>query len=270
MTNQNHPDASKNLQNRSFKGQNLNNADFSGCDIRGCDFSKTLLQGANFERVIAGQSPKKLIILIIVAVVVATCATNAIARMIFGVLGRTLQEPGWAYILALYISLGIATAASGTRAIAGRIATTISATASGALLGFFYAGTTAGNNPQIAIFGAVIGGVAMAYASFKIRSSLVAIAVTIAEAVAGYGFAFLLGANAIAFLSTHNLILGVIWSLLSLISILLVMNSLTLAIKKIKSASETSFRGADLTNAKFDGAKLLNTDFSGAIGYPNN
>jgi uncharacterized protein YjbI with pentapeptide repeats len=45
------------------------------------------------------------------------------------------------------------------------------------------------------------------------------------------------------------------------------MNSIILAAREIKDACGTSFRGADLTNAKFDGAKLRNTDFRGAIGY---
>lgn len=266
--------ANQNLRNRSFKGQNLNGADFSGSDIRGCDFSYALLQGANFERVKAGQTPRQFITLVMVAMVVALLAADAISRMIFGSLGKTAAEPAWSYILALGISLAIAGAFSGVRAmtgaksLAGRVATTVSGSASGALLGFFYAGSSTNNNPQIAIAGAVIGGVVMAIAIFRVHGGFVALAVAVAGAVAGYGFAFFVGTMAIAYLSTQKLVWAVFLGTLSIGYIWLTMNSLTLAIKEIRGACGTSFRGADLTNAKFDGARIQNTNFRGAIGYP--
>ncbi|MBE9126494.1 MULTISPECIES: pentapeptide repeat-containing protein [unclassified Coleofasciculus] len=254
--------ANQDLRNHSFKGQNLNGADFSGSDIRGCDFSYASLQGANFERVKVGQTPRQFITVVGVAVVVALLAVDAIARMIFGSLGRTPGEPAWAYILALYISMGIAGVGSGirgitgTKSIAGRIATVMSGTASGALLGFFYGGSTTGNNPQIATAAAVLGGMVMAVISFRARNRLVAVAVSVAGAVAGYGFAFLVGTIAIAFLSVQKLVGGVVWGILSLGFLRLTMNSLTFVARDIRSFSGTSFKGADLTNAVFDVSKL--------------
>ncbi len=41
--------------------------------------------------------------------------------------------------------------------------------------------------------------------------------------------------------------------------------SLILAVREIRGVCGTSFRGADLTNAKFDGARLQKTDFAGAV-----
>ncbi len=261
------------LRNRSFKRQKLNGADFSGCDLRGCNFSHAQLQGANFERVRTGQSARQLITLIGVTGIVALFAANAVSRMTFGALGRTAAESAWSFVLALYISLAIAGAFSGVRVItgskliAGRVATIVSGAASGALLGFFYGGSTTDNNPQIAIASAVLGGVIMAIASFRVRGGFVAVAVAIAGAITGYGFAFLMGTTAIAFLSTQQFVWGIIWGTLSAAYIWLTINSLRLAIREIRETCGTSFKGADLTNARFDGARLENTDFSGAVGH---
>lgn len=263
------------LRNRSFRGQNLNGADFSGCDIRGCDFSYALLQGANFERVRVGQTPIHFIPLALIALVVAVVAVNAVSRMIFGALGRTAAEPAWSFVLALYASLGIAGACSGLRVIIGtqskvwRIATTLSGTLSGALLSFFYAGSSTANNPRIAIAAAVVGGIVMAVSSLLFRRGLVPVAVSTAGAVTGYGFAFFIGTIASAGLSTQNWILGILWGSLSIGYLWLTMNSLILTVREIRETGRTSFKGADLTHAKFESARLENADFQGAIGYLN-
>lgn len=267
--------ANQDLRNRSFRGKNLNGADFSGCDIRGCDFSYALLQGANFAQVRMGQTPKYFIPLIFIALVVAVVAINAVIRTIFGALGRTPAESAWSFVLALYSSLGIAGVCSGVRVIIStqsiiwRIATTLSAAASGALLSFFYAGSSTDNNPKIAIAAAVLGGIVMAVASFLFRRGLLPVAVSIAGAVTGYGFAFLIGTIASACFSTQNWILGILWGSLSIAYLWLTMNSLILGIQQIRETGRTSFKGADLTNAKFESARLENADFRSAIGYLN-
>lgn len=267
--------ANQDLRNRSFRGQNLNSADFSGCDIRGCDFSYALLQGANFARVRMGQTPKYFIPLTFIALAVAIVAINAVSRTIFGALGRTSAEPAWSFVLALYTSLGIAGACSGLRAlldtqsIVGRIATTLSGAASGVLLSFFYAGSSTENNPRIAIAAAVVGGIVMAVSSLLFRRGLIPVTVSTAGAVTGYGFAFFIGTIASACLSTQNWILGILWGSLSIGYLWLTMNSLILTAREIKETGRTSFKGADLTHAKFEGARLENADFRGAIGYLN-
>jgi hypothetical protein len=264
--------ANQDLRNRSFKGHNLQGADFSGCDIRGCNFSHALLQGANFERVRAGQTPKQFIPLLVVTVVVTLLSADAFSQMLFGVLGRTPAEGNWSYVIALAVSLAISgtfsgvRALSGTKSLPGRIVTIVSGAASGALLGFFYGGSTTNNNPRFAIAGAVLGGVVMAFVSFKFRRTVVAVAIASAGAVAGYGFAFFSGATAIIHLSVQQFVWGLVWGALSLGYISLTMNSLTLAVREIRGVCGTLFRGADLTNAKFDGARLENTDFAGAVG----
>lgn len=267
--------ANQDLRNRSFRGQNLNAADFSGCDIRGCDFGYALLQGANFTQVRMGQTPKYFILLTFIALIVAVVAINAVIRMIFGALGRTPAEPAWSFVFALYTSLGIAGVCSGlrviisTQSIIWRIATTLSGAASGALLSFFYAGSSTDNNPKIAIAAAVVGGIVMAVISLLFRRGLVAVVVSTAGAVTGYGFAFFIGTLAIACFSTQNWILGILWASLSITYLWLTMNSLILGIQEIRQTGRTSFKGADLTNAKFEGARLDNAEFRGAIGYLN-
>lgn len=276
--------ANQDLRNRSFKGQNLNGANFSGSDLRGCDFSHALLQDANFERVKTGQTPRQFIPSVVLALVIGLLSADGFSQMIFGLLGRTPAEGGWSFVIALGVSLAISGTFSGLRvmmrpkSLARRIATIVSGAMSGALLGFFYGGSTTDNNVQFAIAGAVLGGVLMALICLRVRHPLVAVAVAAAGAVAGYGFAFFTGATAISFaaapwaiayLSAQKFVGGVFWGALSLGYIGLTMNSLILAVREIRHGCGTSFRRADLTNAKFDRAILQNTDFSGAIGSTN-
>ena len=267
--------ANQDLRNRSFKGQNLNGADFSGCDLRGCNFNYALLQGANFERVKTGQTLRQSIPSVVLAMVVALISADAFSQMIFGLLGRTPAEGGWSFVIALGVSLAISGTFSGLRvrmrpkSLARRIATIVSGAMSGALLGFFYGGSTTDNNVQFAIAGAVLGGVLMALICWRVRHPLVAVAVAAAGGISGYGFAFFTGATAVAYLSVQKFIEGVFWGALSLGYIGLTMNSLILVVREIRGGRGTSFRGADLTNAKFDRAILQNSDFSGAVGSNN-
>lgn len=183
---------------------------------------------------------KQLIPLVLVIGVVAGLTVNAFSSMIFGSLGTTTAEPTWSYILALGISLAIAGAfcgvrvMTGSKSIVGRIATTISGAASGALLGFYYGGTTTNNNPKIAIAGAILGGVVIALVIILVRRGFVNLAVTLAGAIAGYGFAFFAGAIAIAHLSTQRFLMGIFWSSLSTSYIWLTINSLILVVREIK------------------------------------
>ncbi|UBF27931.1 pentapeptide repeat-containing protein [Kovacikia minuta CCNUW1] len=276
--------ANQDLRNRSFKGKHLQGANFRGADIRGCNFSHALLIDANFERVRTGQTRRQLLVLVSVAVAVGLLVADAVSRLIFGALGQTPQEPAWNYVLALYVSLGIAATGIGVSALTktytiAPIAKVISGVASGALVGFFYGGVngnqllalfhqkSAGeNNPRTAIAGAVLLGLGMAIANIKCSRGFVSVVVAAAGTVTAYGFAFLMGTTAIACLSTHRWFWGLTLSLLSLLYLWLTLKALTLTIHSIKHFWGTTFRNANLTNAQFAGAELRNTDFTGAIG----
>ena len=262
----------QNLRNRSFKGQNLNGANFSSSDIRGCDFSHTSLRGANFENVKAGQTTKTFLSLIAVAFITTIIVFHAISQMIFGVIERTPESPVWVYGIALSMSLAMAGIACTAMSLAKkktilkRITTIISGATSGAILGFFYGGTAAGGkNPQVAITFALIGALIMAISSFYFKKGFIPITLSVAGTIYSYGFGFLVGTRAIAFLSTQNLIWGFGLTFLSLIYIGLTIISLRYTIKEITTYSVTSFRRSDITNASFNNAKLGFSDFANAV-----
>ncbi|MEM9925761.1 MAG: pentapeptide repeat-containing protein [Cyanobacteria bacterium P01_D01_bin.50] len=273
MNNQNINFTKQNLQNRSFKGLNLNGANFSFSDIRGCDFSNSSLREANFNCAKAGQTPQIFAFLISITSITIIIVFHAVSQMIFGVIERTPQSPIWSYALALSISLGLAgitcvtMGAARDKSFLKQIAIILSGATSGAILGFFYGGTAAGGkNPQVAIASAVIGALIMAVTSFYFEKGFIPIILSVSGTVASYGFAFLIGTRAIAFLSTQNLIWGFCLSFLSLIYIGLTLIALCYSIKKITTYSVTSFRASDLTNANFKNAKLGLSDFTGSIG----
>ncbi len=262
----------QNLQNRIFKGLDLRNANFSGADIRGCDFSNAQLQNTNFTKVKIGQPPRFLITLIFIAFLTAIIAFQAISQMSFGVLGRTPEESAWSYTVALFVSLGIAGIFAAIRGmihrneILQRIATTLLGATSGALLGFYYGGSSQNNNPQIAVMSSAIACLIMAIISFYITKPYMRVTVAALGFIAAYGFAFLIWSLAVAYLSTQNLILASILSIFALSAIVLTMFCLKLAIQEITTPRITSFRYADLTNAKLDNINLKKADFTNAKG----
>ncbi len=268
--------ANQDLRNRCFKRQNLSGANFSGADLRGCDFSDALLQGANFERVQTGRTRKQQIPLVGAAAGVAIVSIDAVTHMLFGVLGRTAAEPGWSFVLALAISLAIAAVGAAISArthhrLIERFGIIASGTASGALLSFYYGGRATDSNAQAAIAAAVLGGgvtMLLLWRSLAVERyrRLAAVMVLTTGTIAAYGLAFFCGTWAIAALSTQNLAQGLLWTTASAALLKLTIIALTQTARTIRRTGGTSFRGANLTDAKFEGATLRHVDFSGAIG----
>lgn len=272
MNSENFNFSNQDLRKRSFKGQNLNGANFNASDVRGCDFSNSLLRGANFDHIKAGQTTKTFLSLIAITFITTIIVFHAVSQMAFGVIERTPESPVWVYGIALSISLAIAGIASAAmslterKPIFKRITTIISGATSGSILGFFYGGTAAGGkNPQVAIASAVIAALIMAISSFYFKKGFIPITLSIAGTIYSYGFGFLAGTRAIAFLSTQNLIWGFSLSFLSLTYIGFTLISLRYAIKEITTYSVTSFQGSDLTNASFNNAKLGLSDFTNTV-----
>jgi len=188
---------------------------------------------------------------------------DVLTRLILAAQGQVPGSRSWPLVLLLY---GVLSAAGFASAIAskqpktskaGRLARTISAILSGALLGFFYAGTATNNNSQAAIAGMAIGGVLMFFVSSPIRSQFAQVAIVSAGSVATYAAAFLFSATASAFLSTHKLFWGMCFGLLSLLYLWFAIVSFSAIVREIGNAEGTSFRGANLADTKFD------------INYPN-
>lgn len=259
--------AAQDLRHRSFRRQRLNGADFSGADIRGCNFSGAELIGAKFIRVKAGQTKRQRFLWLGVAAISLLVVGHAIYRLVFAALGQTPADQAWGFVIALYVSLGIAGAASGLRLClpwTQQIAKSISGIASAALVGFFYVGSATGNQSEWAILGAVLSGLLMG--TVKLWRPTAAIAISVAGSVAAYGFAFLIGATALAFLSTHHFGGGLLLGSLCILFLWLTINSLTIAVDEIRHSSGTLFRAANLTDANFTEASLRHTDFGDAVG----
>ena len=175
-------------------------------------------------------------------------------------------------MLALYGVLSLAGVSAGISSFkriplkTSRLAGTFSAVLSGALLGFFYAGSASGNNPTIAIVGAMFAGLVMLAASVLLHQ-IIKIAIVTITTVTSYGAAFLLGATASMSLSTQQLGIGFVCAIATFAYVWLTLNSLKSIIRSLKLASTTSFKGANLTDARFDRADLNRIDFSQTIGY---
>jgi len=294
----------QNLQSRSFQGQLLNGADFSGSDIRGCNFRNAQLVEANFERVKAGLSPQKFMRLSGVMSAIALLVGDALSRLIFGALGQIPGSSAWSFVLVLYgvlsavaVSSGISSLATnlsrdsrslkalsfvqsvplyvGSRSLNGipptirKIARTFSAVLSGALLGFFYAGSASGNNSTLEIAGAIAASLLMFFASIFLSQAWVKLTILTIATVTIYSAAFLLGATASIHLSAQQIGMGTMMAIASLLCVWLTLNSLKQILRSLKLLSTTSFNGANLLTARFDRAELHHTDFSQTIGYFN-
>jgi Pentapeptide repeats (8 copies) len=266
------------LRDRSFRRQMLRGAVFCNADIRGCDFSGADLTGANFAGAIAGQTLRQRIVWVSVAIAVLLLAGHAVSRSGFGSLGQTPSDPAWRLVVALSISLSLAGGLSGVRVwLKGWLrqwAKRFSGIISGAFLGFFYAGIVAEwLDPKMssqglqawAIAGAVGGSVVLAILS-RWAIPVIAIFTSMAGAITSYGFALLMGATAIAFLSTLHTIGGVLLLALSALYLWLTVNSLAIVLHEVRHSPGTRFVGATLTHANFANTKLHHTDFSNAIG----
>jgi hypothetical protein len=219
-------------------------------------------QRANFARVKRDRTSRRAIVSVSVTLIVALLAANAVSSTIFGVLGQTAEDPAWPYALVLYMVLGIATTAAALRAIAStkknrrveNVARTISGAMSGALLGFFYGGSSTGNNAQVAIASAVIGGSIAAILlarSFSKNGSiaknrLIVMAAAAVETISVYGFAFLAGAMAIALFSGQHFAWGAVWGAISLGSLRLAIDSLMLAVKEVSSVGGSTSNPPDI------------------------
>lgn len=259
-----------NLQNRSFQGLDLQGADFRGADIRGCNFSYAQLQGANFLGAKIGRSPKLIIILILVAVFVAIINFVAISQMSFGVVEKTPEDTTWSFKIALFVSLALAGLSSGIASFFQnsptwkRLMKITSGAASAALLGFYYGGSSTGNNPQLAIASAAIAAIISAVICFVFGSpsqgfygkimgnTLTNIAIAMAGSINNYGLAFLISSLSAIYLSSGNLLLGIFYTILALIMVGMSLLCFTQVIKEINSVTITSFQHANLLDAKFD------------------
>ncbi|MEO1403284.1 MAG: pentapeptide repeat-containing protein [Cyanobacteria bacterium J06635_1] len=246
----------RDLRNRSFYKQDLRNAVFDHCDLRGCDFRYAQLQGTTFQQVRFGVARSRLLGFSAIAFGVVILAFNAISHMLFGALGTTSENPAWRFVVALYVSLAIAGLVALPRGCWPRPVRslwTLPIAAAGALLGFYYGGIAATEDPQIAIVAASLAGLSAGLMCVaRSQASWFTGLMTIVGAVAAYGVAFAAVGMASAGFSTGHILVGLGWSLLALLYFALALKGLEDSRQSLVRAASTQFQGTDLSQTHFD------------------
>lgn len=261
------------LQNRSFRYQRLDGANFAGADLRGCDFSGASMQGVCLDWVKTGASWLQWMRLLGWLGVGGFLFADALAHLVFGALGRTPDEAGWSFVVALYLSAAIAGLGGlfplHLNRLSDRLRRVTVGIWLGALPGFFYGGVLSQNDPKWAIACAVAGGLLSGIIAFTLRSAVRWSTFLLTSAIAAYAFAFLMGNWALAFYTAGELFPGLALSLLATGYVALCLMTARRALRLAQCSLGTSFRYADLTDASFDMADLSGANFEGAIGVPD-
>lgn len=253
------------LRNRSFRNQNLSGANFQNADLRGCDFTGANLLGANFVGAKLGQSRCQWMGLVSVGIVTALVMFHALSKLLFGALGQTPDDQGWAYFLLLLVLSGMGGGSIALHSLQAsysplsRLLASISAATSGLMIGFFYAGTWSGQNPRVALTGGLILAVIATIVSFSVQRVTWIVTIGIAGALAAYGFMLLIGTVAMAALTTNHWLLGFACTLLAILYAHCTLKALLLTQHTIRQFPGTCFRRAN----------LMQTSWDAGDGYPN-
>lgn len=168
---------------------------------------------------------------LLVAISAFLLVGHAISHLVSSSLGQTPADKAWNYVIALLISLGIGGACAGVQSRSpswNKLLLFISGAATGAVTGFYYGGLAAGKNPQIAVAGAVIGGLLVGLLTWQWRSPIWTIALRLSGAIAAYGCFFLVGTTALACLNTGHGFVGIVLCSLALLYLWLTGRSLRL------------------------------------------
>ncbi len=263
-----------NFQNRSFRGQDLSDADFCNADLRGCDFSRAQLAGASFLGAKTGLSLRQRLLLGLWIAIALIMMGDPVSRMVANTISQPPIDSKAPHVLILLVVLsatGISAAFSAHWRFKplGKKALVITATLCGALLGFasifFY--TSLVDKVKWSQQSAIAGAILLFLLSRFRRRVWFKIMVGLAGAIASYGATFFWGAIAGAFLNTQEWLPGIGGAIVTVLFLCLTTLSLFRVIDECQTLVGTSFRGANLTGAKFDTKKIHNTDFSDAIGY---
>lgn len=252
---------------RSYRGQDLDGADFRSADIRGFDFSGASLRGADLRGARAGRPALSNLL-----AVASALAVSVLLGAAAGLAGRILQrmvgsdDPGVRVVgVLIAASLAVIMVSSLWKGIAYAVRHTL---------------------PPIAAIAVIGGGIVLATGTgtgIGALAMLAFLAVTVAFVA--------LGALARAVAGTTHLLLFVVAAVSGAVAGRVVGGGLVAAAVAIASAiigrraltgsgaypvlvretaelaclGGTRFRGADLTDARFDDAHLESTDFRGAV-----
>jgi hypothetical protein len=166
-----------------------------------------------------------------VAVAVATIAVQVTIDLGFSSLGQTPGDRSWSYVIALWVTLGISGLGTAVSTWLlnwfGVLNRVLSGIASGALVGFYYGGIWADRDPQMAVKGAILGGVVLGILQVVwFRKATMQAALGSAAMVMSYALALLVGGWAIAAFYAEHWLIGVGCAAISLLYFICTLRSL--------------------------------------------
>lgn len=274
---------------------------FRGADIRGCDFTGAILSGADFSDTKAGLSLRQKFYFAGLIIAISVFVGDVMMRLFFNTIGQPPLDPQTIYVPIFYGTVSLAGVSSAIAAInrksyLGDFLMMVTAALVGAIVafgvGFFYPGMILfyvfppnsfvpyslewlhqtlsfldEQQTRIAGWTTLFGvGTILFLSRFRHRTSF-KVGVSVLGTIASYVATFFWSVTANAFFGNQNLLLGIILSVIAIAFLGLTFISLNWIVYEFQHAIGTSFRGAELTHAKFEYADLRNTDFSKSIGF---
>ncbi|MBW4551942.1 MAG: pentapeptide repeat-containing protein [Aphanocapsa sp. GSE-SYN-MK-11-07L] len=291
----------RNLRNRSFKNRDLSSANFQGADIRGCNFSGAILSGADFSNARAGLTWQQRLFLGMLIALAGGWVGDAVARLVFTTVGEPPLNPAAPHLQFLYILLSLVgfspvlmtlVKRSQFRKVIAIVTGILAGAVVGFVCGFYYPDRLqhglelfyqmrvpdsaapinqilldlVDRKVTVALQSTLIGALTVSLCS-RYDKTAFKLTVKVASTILSYATAMMWGVIAGAYIHAQAGWAGIFFGLLTLVYL----GCTTLALRQVGDewhhAIGTSFRGAELTGAKFELADLRNTDFSKASGY---
>ncbi|PZV14311.1 MAG: hypothetical protein DCF20_13000 [Pseudanabaena sp.] len=229
-----------------FTGSRLKSCDFRGANLAGADFSETAIarDDQNFQKQIRQMS------LHTILGIPLGSAAWFFGQLIFVGCGGELANPyGWLSNPFVWIFAFATAAAMSQRRLfniyMGLIGLMVIASINSTAL------TVVGIGVMIAAFVMSLCGLYLGYKKGAIAVGMVWIAVGVSSAIsAGYSW-----------IKLHEHYYAILFAVLAIFPAILATKAFNLHFAKVKMAAKTSFRGADLENARFVNADLENCDF---------
>ncbi len=222
-------------------------------------------------------------------------------RLLFSTIGQSPLDAKTIYVPILYTMASLAGVSSAIAAFnrkseLGDLLTTVTAVMVSAIVGFgvgfFYPGMIQNlifppnvfipstsewlyqifslldqHHIQVAgLITVLASGMMLFLSRFRYRTSF-RVGVSVLGAIASNVATFFWSTIANAYFGNSNLVLGSVFSLITLVYLGLTFISLNWIMYELQHAIGTSFRGAELTHTRFEYADLRNTDFSKSIGF---
>jgi uncharacterized protein YjbI with pentapeptide repeats len=233
-----------------FVGSRLKSCDFRGASLVGADFSETAIgrDHQNFQKQITQMS------LHIILGIPLGLAAWFFSQLIFvGCGGEAANPYGWLTNPFIWIAAFAAAATMSKRSLFYVYIGLIGFMIFGALIGSKTASIIS-IGVMLVAFGMSIFGLYVGYKKGAITVGMVWMAVGVSSSIsAGYSW-----------LKYHEIHYAVLFAVLALLPAVLATKAFNLHFAKVKMSAMTSFRGADLANARFVNAVLENCDFLGA------